>query len=220
MIQIYKDPHYIERFAIYGERHSGTNFLQQTISQAFKIDITSFFGHKHWMGFANEAKISCNRQILFFGIVRHPYDWLNGFFKLPHHVPKCNQFFFEKFLLNEWYSIDNNKKEIMSDRNFTTKPNLVRYKNIFELRKTKINFLSETMPEIAKNYVLINYEFLVNYHEKFIKLISSRFNLPLINKSPVAPIYKNPIILDTKIKNIVDSNIDWSSELIFGYGPR
>jgi hypothetical protein len=220
MIQIYRDPHFIDKFAIYGERHSGTKFLEETIKKTFEIDITQFFGFKHWMGFANPDKITYwDRGILFFGIVRHPYEWLNSFFNLPHHVPKHNRVSFEKFLLNEWYSIDNNKQEIMVDRNYITRPDAVRYKNIFELRKLKIIYLSEIMPMIAKNYILTTYEFFIRYHNQFIKMVSDRFSL-LKKNTPPKSFVKPNIILDQNIKNIIDSNIDWSVESIFGYAPR
>jgi hypothetical protein len=219
MIQIYKDPHYIEKFSLYGERHSGTNFLEQTIKQTFEIDSTFFFGHKHWMGFANPSKILYNRQILFFGIIRHPYDWISGFFNMPHHVPKHNKHNFQNFLLNEWYSVDKYQKEILNDRNFNTQPNPIRYKNIFDLRENKLLFLSETMPIIAKNYVLVNYEFLVKHHDKFIELISNRFNLIKKNHPP-KPITKHKYVLDSTVKDIIDKNINWDLESTFGYEPR
>jgi hypothetical protein len=219
MIQIYRDPHYIEKFSLYGERHSGTNFLEQTIKQTFEIDSTFFFGHKHWMGFANPSKILYNRQVLFFGIIRHPYDWISGFFNMPHHVPKQNKSNFQNFLLNEWYSVDKYQKEILHDRNFNTKPDPIRYKNIFDLRENKLLFLSETMPQIAKNYVLVNYEFLIKYQNKFINLISNRFNL-LKKNDPPKPITKNKYLLDPKVKDIIDKNINWDLESTFGYEPR
>jgi hypothetical protein len=220
MIQIYRDPHYIEKFAIYGERHSGTNFLEETIKKTFELDITHFFGFKHWMGFANPNKITYwNRGILFLGIVRHPYEWLNGFFNMPHHVPRHNRNSFERFLLNEWYSENLQRQEIMQDRNYTTQPNTVRYKNIFELRKLKTIYLSEIMPMIAKNYVLVTYEFFTKYHDKFVQMISDRFSL-LRKNDPPKPFFKPNIILNENIKKIIDSNIDWSVESVFGYAPR
>jgi hypothetical protein len=220
MIQIYRDSHYIEKFAIYGERHSGTNFLEHTINTTYNIDITHFFGFKHWMGFANPDKIKYwNRGILFFGIIRHPYEWLNSFFNVPHHVPRHNRNSFDNFLLNEWYSIDRTQSEIMADRNYTTQPDLIRYKNIFELRKYKTIYLADIMPTIAQNYVLTTYEFLINYHTKFLNLISDRFHL-LPKGISAKPFHKPQIVLDKNIKEIIDSNIDWSVESVFGYSPR
>lgn len=220
MIQIYRDSHFIEKFSIYGERHTGTKFLEESIQSTFNIDITSFFGFKHWMGFTKPEIITYkNRGVLFFGTIRHPYDWLNSFFKLPHHVPKHNRNTFENFLLNEWYSIDQNKQEILKDRNLLTAPDYIRYKNIFELRKVKLEYLTFAMPEIAKNYVLTTYEFMTNYHHQFINLISNRFSLLKIG-TPATPIIRPKIVLDQNIKHIIDSNIDWSLESIFGYVPR
>lgn len=220
MIQIYRDSHFIELFAIYGERHTGTKFLEESIKSTFSINITNFLGFKHWMGFERPEKITFwNRGVLFFGTTRHPYDWLNSFFKLPHHVPRQNRNTFENFLLNEWYSVDQNKQEILKDRNFLTEPNCIRYKNIFELRKIKLSYLTLTMPIIAKNYVLTTYEFMTEHHNQFIDLINKRFFL-VKRGIPTTPIIRPKIVLDRNIKNIIDSNIDWSLESIFGYQPR
>ena len=65
MIQIYRDSHFIEKFSIYGERHTGTKFLEESIQSTFNIDITSFFGFKHWMGFTKPEIITYkNRGVL------------------------------------------------------------------------------------------------------------------------------------------------------------
>lgn len=220
MIQIYKDPHFIDKFTIYGERHTGTKFLEQSITSTFSLNVTYFFGFKHWLGFCKPETITYkDRGTLFFGTTRHPYDWLNSFFNLPHHVPRENRNTFEHFLLNEWYSVNSQKQEITQDRNFNTPYPHTKYKNIFDLRKNKLKYLTLVMPEIAKNYVLVSYEFMTAHHEQFINLISNRFHL-IKRGSPAIPIIRPQIILDTKIKEIIDSNIDWSLESIFGYYPR
>lgn len=217
MIQVYRDPHYIHKFAIYGERHSGTKFLEETIKQTFDLEITKFFGFKHWMGFADPSSIRYkDRGILFFGIIRHPYDWISAFFNMPHHVPRHNRNKLEKFLLNEWYSVDNNGQEIIFDRNYLTK---LRYKNIFELRKFKTLYLADTMPLTAQNYILVTYEFLINHYDKFLNIVSDRFQL-LKKGTGSKPFTKPQLILDNHIKKIIDSNIDWSVESVFGYTPR
>jgi len=218
MLQIYKDPHYVSEFSIYSERHNGTNFLQSSIEQSFNLKFTSFYGGKHWMGYADPDKIKYGaRNVLFFGIVRHPYDWIYAFYNMPHHVPKhikSNRF---SFLSSEWYSVNNNKQEIMHDRNFLTNE---RYKNIFELRSTKIRYLVETMPLISSNYVLVTYEYFTKYYDKFLQNVSDRYKL-IRKKNNLQAIIKEPItILDHNIKSIIDSNIDWNLESVFGYCAR
>lgn len=219
MIQIYRDPHYIESFTIYGERHSGTKFLEQCIKKTFNLPLTYSLGFKHWFGFTRPEKILMNRQILVFGIIRHPYDWINSFFNMPHHVPKCNRVNIHSFLTSEWYSIDKESNEILYDRNFTTAPKPIRYKNIFELRQQKCLYLSETLPLFAKNYILLSYEFLMSSNSRIMKMINERFHLKICG-SPPQIISKPKTIPEPHIKNIIDANIDWSLESVFGFFPR
>lgn len=209
---------YIFNFTIYGERHSGTNFLEQCIKQQFGLDISYFHGFKHWMGFAKPEKIAYDRHMLFIGIVRHPYDWLASFYSAPHHVPRCNTKSFHKFLTEEWYSVDYHGIEIMGDRNYTTKP-LQRYKNIFELRRNKSIYLNEVMPVLASNYVLLSYDSFLHNHKQYLNIIGDRFNLKTIGVAP-QPISKPLVQLDSKQINVINENIDWSVENALGYFPR
>lgn len=219
MIHIYRDPHYIKEFSIYGERHSGTNFLEGCIKQTFEIPLTYSLGFKHWFGFTKPESILFNRQILFFGIVRHPYDWISGFFNMPHHIPKCNKNNILNFLQNEWYSVDRDNQEIIGDRNFSNRFNPSRYRNIFELRQQKCLYLYETMPMLAKNYILLSYEFLLSHNNKIMQMIGERFQLKKIGHPPPV-LQKSKVILDPHIKYLVDSNIDWATESLFGFYPR
>ena len=146
----------IKKVTIYGERCSGTNYLEQLLINNFNVIINCDYGHKHFFGFND---LSNSNDTLFIGIIRHPYDWINSLYRERHHLPKHFENI-ETFLNDEIYSLDNNN-EIMNDINIYTKE---RYKNIFELRTTKIKFLIEDMPKLVKNknYLLIKYEDLIN----------------------------------------------------------
>lgn len=220
MFQLYADSHYIEKFTIYGERHSGTNFLEQCIKSEFGLDITYFYGHKHFFGFNKPETIRYkNRGVLFFGIVRDPYNWLSAFYNAPHHVPQQNRFNFTSFLTNEWYSVKLNGDEILDDRNFNTQPNPIRYKNIFELRKTKYEYLVDILPFVAQNYVLLRYEDFIRNHRKYLGIIQDRFRLKKIGNAPDAFVKRNIEVNDLE-KSIIDSNLDWSVEETLGYYQR
>jgi|694.fasta_scaffold23626_11 hypothetical protein len=221
MLQIFRSKYeHIERFQIYGERHSGTNFLEKTIKTVFNLPMTSFFGHKHWMGFAKPERIAYERHTLFLGIIRNPYDWLLALYDLPHHIPHHNRYNIEGFLLNEHYSIDYNADtEILHDRNFMTLEKR-RYRNIFELRKTKLIYLNEILPELASNYVFVSYENFLADHNKIVNIISSRFNLTKYNNAPAPkPIFHRGFPGEN-IKNIMTNNICWDIEKMVGYAPR
>jgi len=210
---------WIDKFTIYGERHSGTNFLEACIKQQFGLNLTYFYGFKHWLGFAKPERITYDRHILFLAIVRNPYDWLTAFFNAPHHVPVQSTLYLENFLTNEWYSVDRYGNEIMEDRNYTTRPNLKRYKNIFELRKQKCMYLSQEMPILASNYVLLSYDSFLKNHYNYLNIIGQRFDLKKIG-SPPSLILKNTIYMEPHIKNLIDSNLDWAVEESLGYFQR
>lgn len=219
MIHLYRSKYeYIDKFQLYGERHSGTNFLENSIKHIFGLPQTSFFGFKHFMGFAKPEKIAYERHTLFIGIVRNPYDWILAMNFLPHHVPKNNKKDLLSLINNEWYSVNNTGGEILSDRNFTTsQKNPSRYKDIFELRKTKTNFLAHTLPTIASNYVFITFESLILNYKNIMNTIGYRFNLPVRrNLLDVRPTTKRHFPSD-QIKSFVTNHIDWETENSIGY---
>jgi hypothetical protein len=220
MLQICRDRYeLIFDFTIYGERHSGTNFLERCIKQKFGLNLTYFFGFKHFFGWMKPEKITYSRNTLFIGIVRNPYDWLLSFYNAPHHVPKENKHDIKKFLTNEWYSIDYHKKEILTDRNFfakpfnPTRPSEIyslspRYKNIFELRRNKCVYLSQMMPMIASNYILISYDMFIKNHQTYLNIIGNRFAFKSIGEPPNLE-KKSSYGITAEISDIINNNIDW-----------
>ena len=132
----------IKRFTIYGERCSGTNYLQELIEMNFDVETTWDYGWKHFFGFND---VSNSDDTLFICIIRDLYTWLNSMYRSPHHITDAIRGDTTKFLNDEFFSYDysNNAvvltKEIMTDRNIYTNE---RYKNIFELRYTKLHYLT------------------------------------------------------------------------------
>jgi phage pi2 protein 07 len=108
-------------------------------------------------------------------MVRDPVEWIDSFFKRLHHIPPENKKNILNFLTNEFYSIyeEGEKKgeEIMEDRNIFTKE---RYKNIFELRHTKIKWMLEDLPNKVKNYIFITHEQLLYDFENTLLQIKNK----------------------------------------------
>ena len=77
------------KFVILGERCSGTNFLEEAITQNFDITYTSEYGNKHF--FCWNKYESANEDTIFIGIIRNPIYWLNSFSKELHHIPSINK---------------------------------------------------------------------------------------------------------------------------------
>lgn len=172
----------IKTVTIYGERCSGTNYLEQLLTNNFDINIESkLYGWKHFFG---SCDLKNSDDVLFIGIVRNLHDWLNSFYKHKYHLPKSHRENIDTFLNEEFYSVyDEHSKnilnrkdsEIIQDRHIYTKE---RYKNIFELRHIKNKYLVEDMPKLVKNYILITYDSLINNFENTMEKIR-RMGLPI-----------------------------------------
>jgi hypothetical protein len=171
-----------KKVTIYGERCSGTNYLEKVLLLNFDIEIVWDYGWKHFFGFKD---LSNSDDVLFIGIIRNLEDWINSLYRHKHHLPSNLTENIDTFLNNTFYSfyLDNTHKitsdEIMSDRNIETKE---RYKNIFELRYIKNKFLIETMPKLVKNYYLITYD---NLCENFTDIMNKICNCGLKIKNNI-----------------------------------
>ncbi len=174
---------YLPRYTIYGERCSGTNYLQDVIEKNFDVELTWEYGFKHFFGF-QEEQLKKSDNTLFICIIRDIQPWLNSFYREMHHLPlkSINNISKEekirRFLEDEMYSINDvdasNKEylqEIMTDRNIYTGE---RYKNIFELRYIKNKFMKEDLPKKVKHYIFIRYEDLVNDFKKIMYQIKEK----------------------------------------------
>ena len=195
----------MKKFTILGERCSGTNFLEELITHNFNLLYTTEHGSKHFFCFDDYSNKNTN-DTLFIGIIRNPIYWLNSFSKEQYHVPEHNRKNLTTFLFNEFYSVRdeidtttkpndsnifvmNNKfythkyKTNNNDLNYTTGQ---KYKNIFELRKIKNDYLTNIMPAKVENYILVNYEDLLYNMEITLNTIKRQFNLIQSNPSFVS----------------------------------
>ena len=156
----------MKKVQIYGERCSGTNYLEELLVLNFDVEIVWDYGHKHFFGFSD---LTNSDDVLFIGIIRNLEDWINSLYREKHHLPSNLIENVDTFLTNTFYSItklnddeimsDINMNEIMSDRNIDTGE---RYKNIYELRLVKNKYLIAKMPNLVNNYCLITYDDLVD----------------------------------------------------------
>ena len=172
----------LNKYTIYGERCSGTNYLENIININFDVNITWNYGWKHFFGF-NDKELKDSDDVLFICIVRNIPDWINSFYREKHQLPlkyKTNiseEAIIDEFLNKEFWSFDDNKgnrdtkKERMDDRNIYTG---YRYKNIFELRHTKIKWMMEELPNKVKNYIFIKHEDLLNNYKNTLLKINEK----------------------------------------------
>lgn len=187
---------------IYGERCSGTNYLEALLNTNYDVDVCWKYGMKHFFGFND---LTTSDDTLFIGIIRSPYDWINSFYRDKYHLPIINTSSIDSFLNNEFYSIFKNGREIMSDRNIYTKE---RYKNIFDMRHTKNKFLIEDMPVLVKNYLLITHESLLyDFTNTMNKITSKGLNIKSNIEFPLNIIHykkqtRKPFVLNNKTNHI------------------
>jgi len=203
----------LKKYTIYGERCSGTNYLQNIMNLNFNIKLTHEYGKKHFFGFQDE-KLKKSDDTLFICIVRNPVDWVNSLYREKYHIAKHLRKNITDFLNKEFYSYNDKHSglmdgsEIMEDRNIYTGK---RYKNIFELRHTKIKWMMEELPNKVKNYIFIKHEdllydfknTLLKINEKGVK-IKDNIKFPINSKT-----YKL-----SKTKIYVKKNNEISSETI------
>lgn len=113
----------ISSIQIFGERCSGTNYLQSLINNNFlNVDLNFRYGWKHYPCWQNSAwkkiysphfskyylDLIDNEDYLFIFIVRNPYDWLQSFYTNPHNVSsRVNRNTFHSFISSEWYTEEN-----------------------------------------------------------------------------------------------------------------
>ena len=117
----------IKKFAILGERCSGTNFLEESITNNFNLEYTAEYGNKHFFCY-NKYDMNSTKETLFIGIIRNPIYWINSFSKELYHVPEINKEL-HNFLFNEFYSVEENNKNTdhLSSNNFFMNNNLITY---------------------------------------------------------------------------------------------
>lgn len=199
----------VSKFTIIGERHSGTNWIEKICLSRLTLPITWEFGSKHFIN-PRPSLLAAGTDCLFICIVRNIYDWIGGFYKVPHHVNVSMMWNIKTFILNEW------KNDIEDNDYLTGKP----YKNIFELRKYKLQYLSIFLPLIVDNMIIVRYEDLRINPENIVDFIATTYNIQKTNNlysQFTNPINKPPYYFNKEILSIINDNTDWDIENNFGY---
>lgn len=243
----------IRYFTILGERCSGTHFLQHAILQNFHLSYIKgekhFFGNRefrekgHTEGLSLHEKQMYERdcipanELLTICIVRDPVEWMDSFYKRKHHVPPENREPIDRFLSCEFYSIyeepPKKDKEIMEDRNWQTKE---RYRDLFELRKLKCQYLCDTTKHTTGRYFFLRYEDLRDHYDTTLEAIQTQFQLrrkcadsnepskfirtPKYKGTYNALYEKKPVLLPNTVREYIWTKLDVEQESRMGYFPE
>lgn len=184
----------IQNFTIFGERCSGTNFLQYAFDKNFDLELTWKYGWKHEFG--DHMDFSDSNNTLFLCIYRDPVDWINSLYRIKYHVPKDINTI--KDFLTKPMKMMKGKylhEEIPNTRNIYTGK---VYKDIFELRAVKLNYLLYDMPKRVKNVEVFSYEEFCKDYDKILMYLQKKYNLKIKTKNfpePVRDIYRGGSIV-------------------------
>jgi hypothetical protein len=174
----------IEFVQIFGERNSGTNYLDRLLRRnvAFEPDrvlgSTSkaknpyghIFGFKHW--FVDDHLLEQPRadRTLFIAIFRDPLFWLRSMAQRPYQAVNHADLPMDAFLREEWYA-EEDGREMTRERDPETGR---RFRNILELRSAKIrDFLG--LRAKVRYYRCLRYEDILYGGEAFLRELGDHY---------------------------------------------
>lgn len=218
----------ITQFQIFGERHSGTKYLRYVIEKNVRINLTTNYGHKHWIGSGcHWKKFMTAQNTLFICTVRNIYDWIGGMLNIPHHLSLPSNTFealtTERFISWKLHSTTHEKITTFADRNYHTQ---AFYDSIFEARHWKNRFLYHYLPFLVDNMVLITYESFIKHHQAIVSFIKDYFELPrrrpyrILKEQQQETKDKKPYNFNEDQIITINNLTHWESEEIFGYNKR
>ena len=162
----------IKYIQIFGERCSGTKYLEGLIDRNFEdIQITKSFGYKHWFiknhfprGKPNTSTdyecirpLSDSDDTLFLVIYRNPFDWLRSLHLKPYHAPNHQRLTFSKFIRKKWVSYETNQVNPLWPKNDNNYYFIEEAGNIIQLRTQKILHFNN-LKNVVNHVRFINYE--------------------------------------------------------------
>ncbi|WBU59431.1 hypothetical protein [Paracoccus albus] len=168
------------RYAVHGERSTGTNFINAIIEQNTSLEKFTALGWKH--GIMNSPKL--DESVLIIAIVRDWQSWLPRMFRKPWHCSdEIHDLSFHDFLRAPWetyyYKVGNG---IQIDTNYPLQPDRHPlsgrpFNNILQMRNIKHSNLLG-LRNRGCNYCLVQYEWLVQHPQKFLDLMEMIFQIP------------------------------------------
>ena len=174
----------ISRIQIYGERCSGTNYLEHLLRRNVPdVPLTWDFGWKH---FFHEAGVERADDCLFVVIYRNPFDWLRSLNRSPWHAaPPLWNLDFSAFIRAEWWCVfDEHWPVAPDDPRYGTELMLERspetgerFANVMRLRTAKIRDW-EALRDQAAHTAHVRYEDLNKRPGEFLDSLCTRFALP------------------------------------------
>jgi|APSaa5957512576_1039674.scaffolds.fasta_scaffold00035_21 hypothetical protein len=216
----------ISKIQLFGERHSGTTWLEYLIRDNIReVEIVFNHGWKHGLPNYNSL-IPIPEDTLFLIIHKNPYSWLLGMFEHPHHLPELAMVSWEDFLSNDFRSYD-----------IITEQKIVEtFDNIFKCREEKIA-LFLLLRKVVKNIEFIKYEELLENPKIELDFLAIKYNLAIWDSTIILEKYclESAISIETfnkkdfylkeeffkkipqHIIEYITANLNWKLEEQIGY---
>ncbi|WP_170383982.1 hypothetical protein [Ruegeria atlantica] len=231
--RVYDRP--IQRFAVVGERSSGTNISEFIIRRALGLKPSNELGWKH--GFVQGVGIS--KDVLVVVCVRDPYDWLASMYDKPWHcAASMRNLGFSGFIRAPWDSeIDRPKGyfklppnqysniPILQDRDPLTG---LRFDNLIRMRTTKLRHWTGLANGLC-NLVVWRFEAFKENPDAFLGVVAQNFGTSLIPfEWPDQPMGVMPPNMrqgkvgqiSSKDVDFINSQLDADLEQSLGYSFR
>lgn len=173
----------IQSIKIYGERGSGTKYLESLVSENLvSVEVRKNDGWKHFFPIRGvEGDINC----LFFIISRNPFDWVQSLHRNPWHAaPELRGLSLSDFIRKPWWCVlDEQTGTSPNDPQYGTEMMFERcpetghrFSNVLQLRSAKLRSW-DRLRSSAAHAVHITFEDLKAQPEVFIETVSNRFQL-------------------------------------------
>lgn len=186
----------IKNIKIFGERNSGTNFLEYLIERNIK-DINIYPSHyscgtgwKH--GFPRIRLFKKLNSTLFIFIIRDLESWVKSMYFNPYSYKTPNN-------INDFLT----KKLIINDKRKYHDVNIFKLEqqNIINLRNIKIKSYLYFY-NFVNNAVFINLEDLQNNNQKFLTFLKEKYNLNIGKYVPITNHTKKKIKKKNRVYNL------------------
>ena len=175
---------------IYGERNSGTNFLEQLLEKNTNCVIlpgghqiySGIHGWKHGIPELNKFREYRKEDVLFICIIRELESWMKSMLNNPYNIKteirninSVFDLFTKKFEFRD--SVSEDTKKWTSDLNVEKMLHYQTNYNLFEQRYIKYNSYKDIINKY--NVIFINLNFLQNNKLVFLNFLQNNYNIEL-----------------------------------------
>jgi len=235
----------VSRVQIYGEMHSGTNYLEMLLTKNFpNIAVYSglspqkrIFSQKHFPAWFTKPlsyhrslgiddrywTLDGSEETLFIVIVRDPYHWIRALYKRPYHIRQARTF--SAFIKREvQFKISKDRINAMDLNPETGK----FFSNPLKMRSAKLANIHH-LPKKVDHCLFINYEGLRDHPKQVLNEIAQTYNVAKNSEFVPIKTYKSTekvytcsryFPISEKDLTFINSQIDWSIEEKFGYKQK